>query len=458
MKITDIPVKIPTPFADGAGGGFVTYPIPVPSQSGGVASFTDGFPPTTFEQLAAGGNPPFGADFNGLLKQITIWLRWAQAGGIPNKYDATFSASIGGYPQGAFVQSATAGHYWISQVDDNPTNPDAAGANWTIFPDTLIQQQSGNYTATDTGAVNHVAIALSPVPVSLASLIGSPIRFLIAHANTITTPDININGLGAVPMINSDGTSIPIGQFSRIGQFCEGYLDPDLQHFQVVSPPKPITSPSGSVLPPGAIVLCPVEVPFTGTLECDGSLKTITSYPRLFNVIGTKYGGNGVTTFALPDLRGTFPRGWDHGRGLDPDASTRTNRGDGTTGDHVGTNEGWAIGTLSASINNPVLNWLLFNSGSPGQPPSAGSTYWKGGSVPIGVDPAIGVLDFISVNQIPHSANYPSDPPPQPAEGYPIFGNATGQVLLASSISGTFTGNSTETRPVNINMMYVIAY
>jgi microcystin-dependent protein len=38
----------------------------------------------------------------------------------------------------------------------------------------------------------------------------------------------------------------------------------------------------------------------------------------LFAVIGTTYGvGDGSTTFAVPDLRGEFPRGWDDGRGID---------------------------------------------------------------------------------------------------------------------------------------------
>ena len=40
---------------------------------------------------------------------------------------------------------------------------------------------------------------------------------------------------------------------------------------------------------------------------CDGRLLDITTYESLFNLIGTTYGGDGVTTFALPDLRGRAP-------------------------------------------------------------------------------------------------------------------------------------------------------
>ena len=55
-----------------------------------------------------------------------------------------------------------------------------------------------------------------------------------------------------------------------------------------------------------------------GWLECDGALVSRTTYANLFAVIGTTYGaGDGSTTFALPDLRGEFLRGWDHGRAVD---------------------------------------------------------------------------------------------------------------------------------------------
>ena len=53
--------------------------------------------------------------------------------------------------------------------------------------------------------------------------------------------------------------------------------------------------------------------PFTfaplGWLYCDGSLQSISNYPTLFQLIGTTYGGDGQTTFGLPDLRGRVPMG-----------------------------------------------------------------------------------------------------------------------------------------------------
>jgi microcystin-dependent protein len=44
-----------------------------------------------------------------------------------------------------------------------------------------------------------------------------------------------------------------------------------------------------------------------GWLSCDGSLQSISEHDVLFTLIGTTYGGDGQTTFALPDLRGQVP-------------------------------------------------------------------------------------------------------------------------------------------------------
>ena len=52
-------------------------------------------------------------------------------------------------------------------------------------------------------------------------------------------------------------------------------------------------------------------------MERNGDILTIADYPGLFAILGNLYGGDGTTTFALPDDRGLVERGWDHGRGYD---------------------------------------------------------------------------------------------------------------------------------------------
>jgi len=44
-----------------------------------------------------------------------------------------------------------------------------------------------------------------------------------------------------------------------------------------------------------------------GWMFCDGQLLPISEYETLFNLIGTTYGGDGQSTFALPDMRGRLP-------------------------------------------------------------------------------------------------------------------------------------------------------
>lgn len=53
-----------------------------------------------------------------------------------------------------------------------------------------------------------------------------------------------------------------------------------------------------------------------GWAFCDGQLLPIASYTALFSLLGTTYGGDGRTTFALPDLRGRVPLHAGNGPGL----------------------------------------------------------------------------------------------------------------------------------------------
>lgn len=131
-----IPPKFPIPWGNSAGSAYIRS-IPEASQIGVTncaASLTDGFPPLTFTPSSAGGCPPFGQDFNGILKQVTQWSRWVQAGG-PVFYDSSFATSIGGYPKGTILSSTIVpGYRWLSTAENNTTDPDAGGAGWVQDP------------------------------------------------------------------------------------------------------------------------------------------------------------------------------------------------------------------------------------------------------------------------------------------------------------------------------------
>lgn len=55
-----------------------------------------------------------------------------------------------------------------------------------------------------------------------------------------------------------------------------------------------------------------------GWFALEGQTLPISSYNALFSILGPTYGGNGVTTFKLPDLRGRSPLGVGSGPGLTP--------------------------------------------------------------------------------------------------------------------------------------------
>lgn len=180
MLSTGVPANIAVPFANSAGSGFKRT-VPVPSQisvTPGAASFTDGFPPLCFVDPALGGVPPFGEDMNGILNWMSSWIRYQQAGWIPG-YDPTFSAAIGGYPQGAILRNAAGTGFWISTTENNTTDPDTGGAGWGILTPATYPWSS------IIGAPPFVTAATSPV----TSVDGQT-------GNVTTSTGLGINSLG----------------------------------------------------------------------------------------------------------------------------------------------------------------------------------------------------------------------------------------------------------------------
>jgi microcystin-dependent protein len=92
-------------------------------------------------------------------------------------------------------------------------------------------------------------------------------------------------------------------------------LTPDHTNLAQLSQAIVLLSPS---VAPGAGVAFWRNTAPPGWLKANGALVSRTTYAALFAAIGTTFGvGDGSTTFALPDVRGKFLRGWDDGRGLD---------------------------------------------------------------------------------------------------------------------------------------------
>jgi phage-related tail fiber protein len=90
-----------------------------------------------------------------------------------------------------------------------------------------------------------------------------------------------------------------------------------------------IQSELASVVSPGFVGYFAMNSPPSGYLKANGAAVSRTTYAALFTAIGTTFGaGDGSTTFALPDLRGYFVRGWDDARGIDSGRAFGSNQAD----------------------------------------------------------------------------------------------------------------------------------
>lgn len=81
----------------------------------------------------------------------------------------------------------------------------------------------------------------------------------------------------------------------------------------ILSPTKALAGPDAYL---GEIMLVGYNFCPRGTTEADGGLLAISSNQALFSLYGTFYGGDGRTTFGLPDLRGRSPIGFGQSPGL----------------------------------------------------------------------------------------------------------------------------------------------
>lgn len=100
----------------------------------------------------------------------------------------------------------------------------------------------------------------------------------------------------------------------------------------------------GGVLRAGDILDRPTQTPIANHLLCDGSLQEIASFPQLYAALGTTFGGDGLTTFGLPDYSGALT--------ITTPTVTQEVSESGTvqTGDTVVTDEGDTGGTTGGNV------------------------------------------------------------------------------------------------------------
>lgn len=162
---------------------------------------------------------------------------------------------------------------------------------------------TANFGVAGDEQTNALSVTLNPVWESLAA--GHRV-WVQADGDNTTGVTLAVDSTGVRDVVNLDGSTLSAGQLRGGGVYGLVY---DGTRYRLLNPPT---------TPPGTVAMHAAASAPSGWLECDGDLVSRTTYAALFAAIGATFGGgDGSTTFQLPDLRGEFVRGHDHGRGVD---------------------------------------------------------------------------------------------------------------------------------------------
>src|ERR1700739_2297379 len=215
-----IPLKGYVPFAQ---SDSARVEIPVTSSDATRASQTLGFPPLTMQPPAVGGVPPQGEDFNGAMNQVARIAWWVLNGGAW-PYDSTFAtnSNIGGYPNGAKLQSADFLGQWISTVDNNQVNPDTVGTGWVPgyqYGATAVTGQTGGTTTltplqaakrgiTISGTLTSALTVIMPAWIKDWSITNNTTGAFALIVKTAAGSGVTIPQNGSPTLVAGEGTNI----------------------------------------------------------------------------------------------------------------------------------------------------------------------------------------------------------------------------------------------------------
>jgi microcystin-dependent protein len=124
----------------------------------------------------------------------------------------------------------------------------------------------------------------------------------------------------------------------------------------------------------------------SGWMFCNGQLLPISEYETLFNLIGTTYGGDGQSTFALPDMRGRVPVHQGQGGGLSNYTLAQTGGAESVTLNmqQIPQHNHFALSNnAQGSASTPSANTILSsqNIGTGANTPSGFAAYAAGTAV-----------------------------------------------------------------------------
>ena len=168
--------------------------------------------------------------------------------------------------------------------------------------------------ATAGGSANVLTVSAESAVSAYADGIRVSFRAGVRNTGAAT---LNVNAVGAKPIVKFtfDGEQTLSGGEMQANSIYEAIYSEALNG---AAGAWLLLNPTEQQILPGLMAPYASSTVPTGWLECNGAAVSRTTYANLFAATGTSWGvGNGTTTFNLPDTRGEFIRGWDHGRGVD---------------------------------------------------------------------------------------------------------------------------------------------
>jgi hypothetical protein len=221
------PDLILIPFGKNATPGTID-PIPKtrgPGDEPQQATWDEGFPQVTMTPLAAGGIPPKGQDFNGVLKAISEHTVFTEHGG-QYKWSSAYVAQSGGYSISDVVQADDGLNSYVSLVDSNTANfnttPASIGTSWALYAGRNTQTMA---TETVAGISKRSTQALAEAGVDdTTSMTPLKTKQSIA-ANTSASTDgiagshsnlkVSATGLSALVVVTADAVCVKNPAFAQ---------------------------------------------------------------------------------------------------------------------------------------------------------------------------------------------------------------------------------------------------
>jgi microcystin-dependent protein len=180
------------------------------------------------------------------------------------------------------------------------------------------QVQDSDFISLGTTGGSADAYTLNPIP-EIPSYNANQFFIVKIHAsNATTTPYLQISGISnpasnaVIKKLNASKSEIAVEANDLLANGIYLFKRNSLNNAWIV------LDPETKLVPVGTVIAFAGNAAPIGYFEAVGADLSRVAYADLFAVFGTTFGsGDGSTTFGTPDLRGYFIRGWDHGRGID---------------------------------------------------------------------------------------------------------------------------------------------